>query len=75
MSHANEKCGLNFRTTIDQFDNHLSDSGFKSNFYPDKRKSTEKLSTQKIEIPHMVSFVGGAFTVQLYKSAVRKFYR
>lgn len=72
VPHTNEKCGPNFRSTIDQFDNHLSDSGFKSNFYPDKRKSTEKLSTSKIEIPHMLSFVGGAFTVQLYKSAVRK---
>lgn len=55
---------------VDQFDNHLSDSGFKSNCYPDKRKSSEKSSSPKIEIPQMMSFVGGAFTVQLYKSAV-----
>lgn len=73
VSQPNEKCCPNYRTTmIDQFDNHLSDSGFKSNFYPDKRKSTDKLSTPKIEIPYMLSFVGGAFTVQLYKSSVRK---
>lgn len=72
VPHATEKCGHNYRTTIDQFDNHLSDSGFKSNFYPDKRKSTDKLSTPKIEVPHMLSFVGGAFTVQLHKSAVCK---
>lgn len=61
-----KKCTNHFRTINDQFDNHLSDSGFKSNCYQDKRKSIEKLSTQKIDIPHMVSFVGGAFTVQLY---------
>lgn len=59
-----------FRAINDQFDNYLSDSGFKSNCYQDKRKSNEKLSTQKIEVPHMLSFVGGAFTVQLYKNAV-----
>lgn len=71
-SHTNEKCGQKHRAMTDQFDNHLSDSGFKSNFYPDKRKSTEKLTTQKVEVPHTLSFVGGAFTVQLYKCAVRK---
>lgn len=59
-----------FRAINDQFDNYLSDSGFKSNCYQDKRKSNEKLGTQKIEVPHMLSFVGGAFTVQLYKNAV-----
>lgn len=61
---------ITFRPAIDQFDNHLSDSGFKSNCYPDKRKSNEKLGKRKIEVPHMLSFVGGAFTVQLYKNAV-----
>lgn len=66
---AHDKVGT-FRPAIDQFDNHLSDSGFKSNCYPDKRKSNEKLGKRKIEVPHMLSFVGGAFTVQLYKNAV-----
>lgn len=59
-----------FRAMNDQFDNHLSDSGFKSNCYQDKRKPHEKLSTHKIEVSHMLSFVGGAFTVQLYKNGV-----
>lgn len=68
---ASEKAGPHFRPMIDQFDNHLSDSGFKSNCYQEKRKSSEKLGANKMEIPHMLSFVGGAFTVQLYKSAVR----
>ncbi|XP_031633200.1 vacuolar protein sorting-associated protein 13B isoform X2 [Contarinia nasturtii] len=66
-----DKCTTHFRTINDQFDNHLSDSGFKSNCYHDKRKSNEKLSTQKIDIPHMLSFVGGAFTVQLYNKIVQ----
>lgn len=65
----NEKS--HFRSMADQFDNHQSDSGFKSNYYQDKRKSNEKLNTPKVEVPHMLSFVGGAFTVQLYKNAVR----
>lgn len=65
-----ERYGSHFRPMVDQFDNHLSDSGFKSNFYPDKRKSSEKSNSPKIEIPQMISFVGGGFTVQLYKSAV-----
>lgn len=62
--------GAHFRAINDQFDNYLSDSGFKSNCYQEKRKSNEKLSTHKIEVPHMLSFVGGSFTVQLYKNAV-----
>lgn len=67
-THRNEKS--HFRSMADQFDNHQSDSGFKSNYYQDKRKSSEKLNTHKVEVPHMLSFVGGAFTVQLYKNAV-----
>lgn len=70
LMQMNDKAGVNFRSAIDQFDNHLSDSGFKSNCYPDKRKSNEKLSKRKMDVPHMLSFVGGAFTVQLYKNAV-----
>lgn len=73
MMHINDKTRISHRPVIDQFDNHLSDSGFKSNCYQDKRKSNEKLGKRKMEIPHMLSFVGGAFTVQLYKNVVRSF--
>lgn len=71
LSLRKSKTGSNHsRVTSDQFDNHLSDSGFKSNCYQDKRKSNEKLCAQKMEVPHMLSFVGGSFTVQLYKKEV-----
>lgn len=63
-----EKTNAHFRAINEQFENHLSDSGFKSNCYPDKRKSIEKLGTYKIDVPQMMSFVGGAFIVQLYKN-------
>lgn len=68
MEH-NEKNSSYFRAN-DQFDNHLSDSGFKSNCYPDKRKTSDKPIVQKVEMPYMLSFVGGAFTIQLYKYSV-----
>lgn len=59
------------RTVIDQFDNHLSDSGFKSNFNPEKSKIGEKQNIQIKYIPYAWSFVGGLFTVQLYEKKVK----
>lgn len=60
----------NLRTITDQFDNHLSDSGFKSQCNQDKLKSSEKNNVPKREIPCNLSFVGGFFTFKLYKTAV-----
>lgn len=58
------------KSTVDQFDNHLSDSGFKSNFNPEKSKSSEKSNVQKKYIPYAWSFVGGLFSMQLYDKNV-----
>lgn len=69
LSQLKEKRKLpHMRSFTDQFDNHLSDSGFKSNCQQDKMKANEKPNNQKREIPYVLSFVGGFFTLKLYKN-------
>lgn len=53
------------RTFVEQHE--FSDSGFRSNlYYPDKSKDIEQANNQKHVTPHIWSFVGGHFTIQLY---------
>lgn len=58
------------RTFADQFDNHFSDSGFKSHCNQDKSKINDKLDIPKREIPYVWSFVGGTFTLKLFENSV-----
>lgn len=52
----------------DQFD---SDSGFKSNLCNERTKSNAKaVNALRTEIPHSFSFVGGLFTIQMFKNTV-----
>lgn len=59
--------------SFDQFDNHLSDSGFKSHCHQDRLRANEKSDVQKNEVPYVWSFIGGIFTVKLYKNLVTTF--
>lgn len=57
----------------DQFD---SDSGFKSNLCNERTKSSAKAATAlRTEIPHSFSFVGGLFTIQMFKHTVSSLHR
>lgn len=74
ISHTKSINSANVRVFTDQFDNnYLSDSGFKSNCYQEKIKMSEKPNDQKKEVPYIYSFIGGHFSMRLYKNSVKLF--